>query len=140
MMRSLSIRRVILTGALILVMGYALFEARGILRGPVILIDSPSSGDVVTEPLIHVTGTARNIKEIRMDARPIFISETGLIDEPLALLPGYNEVVFEGSDRFGKMTRIDLVLIYEPRHGDLPLSPLPSAASSSTATSTTDSD
>ena len=139
-MRSTNIRRIVLAVATLLVLGYALFEARGILRGPVIVIESPVSGQTITEPLIHITGRAENIHAITMDDRPIFISETGLIDEPLALLPGYNEVVFKGTDRFGKAARVDLILIYEPAHGDVLSSPLPSTASSSIATSTDKTD
>jgi hypothetical protein len=110
----LKLRYLLLLIAIIVICGYAFFEARGLITGPIIAITSPHSGAVITEPLIHITGTTRRINAISMNGRAIFISEEGTTDEPIALLPGYNEVLFTGTDRFGKTTTVELILMYEP--------------------------
>ncbi|HXK39976.1 MAG TPA: hypothetical protein VJ837_04040 [Candidatus Paceibacterota bacterium] len=112
MMRSRAIRRTVLSAAVILVLGYALFEARGLLRGPVITIETPRPGETLTDPLARAVGRAENVSSITMNSRAIFISEKGRIDEPLALLPGYNEITFLGTDRFGKTVRVELMVLY----------------------------
>jgi hypothetical protein len=112
MMRSRAIRRTVLSAAVILVLGYALFEARGLLRGPVITIETPRSGETITGPLARAVGRAENVSSITMNSRAIFISEEGHIDEPLTLLPGYNEITFLGTDRFGKTVRVELMVLY----------------------------
>ena len=123
-----TIRRIFITVAVVLVLGYTAFEARGFVRGPVITIENPLPGATITEPLIHITGTAKNISAIMMNGRPIFISEEGHIDEPVALSPGYNEVYFVGTDRFGKQNTLILPLSYTA--SDTPAMTIPKATSS----------
>lgn len=134
MMRSRAIRRTVLSVAVILVLGYALFEARGLLRGPVITIETPRSGETIREGLIRVTGRVTNAQAMTMNGRTIFLLEEGRIDEPVALLPGYNEIVFRATDRFGTTAVLELPLVYTPDDDDAPTLPAP-AASSSPATS-----
>ncbi len=135
MMRNRGIRRIAVIIATVLIFGYAAFEARGMLRGPIIVIEDPLSGATITEGLIRITGYAKNVQAITMNDRTIFLSEEGRIEEPVALLEGYNEVVFEGTDRFGKMTVVELVLVYKPEEYVVP-KPLSPTASTSSAAST----
>jgi hypothetical protein len=131
MMRNRGIRRVAVTIAAVLIFGYAAFEARGMLRGPIIVIEDPLSGATITEGLIRITGYAKNVQSITMNDRTIFLSEEGRIKEPVALLEGYNELVFKGTDRFGKSKRLELVLVYTPTEDIVPGRPSPTAATSS---------
>ncbi|MBP9771829.1 MAG: hypothetical protein KBD16_02820 [Candidatus Pacebacteria bacterium] len=123
-----TIRRILITVAVVLVLGYTAFEARGLVRGPIITIENPLPGTTSTEPLIHIIGKAENISAIMMNGRPIFISEEGRIDEPVALLSGYNEVYFVGTDRFGKQNTLILPLTYTA--SDTPMMTMPAATSS----------
>jgi hypothetical protein len=135
MMRHTGIRRVAVTIGAILIFGYAAFESRGMLRGPVIVIEEPLQGATITEGLITITGYAKNTQAITMNDRTIFLSEEGHIEEPVALLEGYNKVVFKGTDRFGTMRILELVLVYVPGENPVPMPSFPAVATS-TATST----
>ena len=128
-------RRVAVIIAAVLIFGYALFEARGMLRGPAIVIEDPLQGATISEGLITVTGYAKNTQSISMNDRTIFLSEEGRIEEPVALLEGYNKIMFRGTDRFGTTKVLELVLVYIPAEELIPEPPTPMTATSS-ATST----
>jgi hypothetical protein len=81
---------------------YSVFQARKIMSGPKISIASPHNGATVQDSLIYVAGVAKNIKEISVNDRPIFIDENGNFQEKLLLSPGYNIIKLKAKDKFGK--------------------------------------
>lgn len=127
------LRRLFIAAIIGVVSLYALFEARGLLRGPSIVIEYPLSGATITDDLVRITGRTERISSISMNDRPVFISEQGKIDETAALLEGVNRMTFKGADRFGKTTTVELVLLYRP--GERPTLAPPADATSTATTS-----
>jgi len=102
-----------ITFLVVVIVGYSIFQARKILEGPDLNLTSPKSGTIYTEPLVEIAGTASNIKEIRLDDRPINITEEGEFREKLLLFPGYNIIKLSAEDKFGKKTEKKIELVYQ---------------------------
>lgn len=96
----------------LVVVGYALFEMRGLLAGPSITV-SPRVLDT-SHPLIKISGTALRITSLSMNGKEIPVSEGGLFEESYALTPGYNRIILEAKDRYGKKTERTIEVIYNP--------------------------
>lgn len=117
--RESRIFRAILGLFFLALIGYALYEARGILIGPSISV--PGDAIVVTEPFTRIRGRAERITEIRLNGKPIPVTENGEFDEPFLLAEGSNHFLLEAIDARGRNARKTLILIYRPRES----SPVP---------------
>ncbi len=96
----------------LVLIGYGLFEARGFLAGPAIII-SPrvlTTGD----PLIKVSGTALRIATLSMDGKDIPVSEGGVFEESYVLTPGYNRIALDAKDKYGKSAERVIEVMYAP--------------------------
>jgi len=80
---------------------YALFEFRHLITGPVIAIEYPLSGALVTEPLIELRGHTKNVAHLKLNDRQIYVDSEGNLREPLLLSAGENIIRLEAKDRFG---------------------------------------
>ncbi|MES3005871.1 MAG: hypothetical protein V4664_02905 [Patescibacteria group bacterium] len=96
------------------IIGYSIFQAHNIVTGPEIVLNSISSGDIVTDQAVNIGGVAKNISFISLDDRPIFIDESGQFKEKLLLYPGYNIIRLYARDKFGTETEKQIELIYQP--------------------------
>lgn len=95
------------------VLGYAYFEARNVLYGPKIVVATPADAPLsVSESLVHIRGSAKNIAELRMNGNPVTVTEEGAFDEALLLAPGYNKVVLTANDKFGRSTTQTLEILF----------------------------
>lgn len=109
-----------LLGLLVAVMlGYGLFEARRLLEGPRVVIDSPRDGSATSTGALRVTGRAENISFLTLNDRPSFTDEGGNFQELLSLPSGYTVVTVAAIDRFGRRVKSSVsitVLNYCPLH------------------------
>ncbi len=104
--------RVSLFSLLILsVLGYSLFQAQKLISGPKIIIDSPQNGATASSPFIEITGRAQNASYIRLNGKQIFTDISGKFSEKLLLSPGYNILLLDAKDKFGKTVSKKLELI-----------------------------
>lgn len=97
----------------ILFIGYGVFEARKVIEGPEITVISPSTGGTVTDKLVTLKGTTKNVKTLTMNGRILYIDEQGNWSERLMLPPGYNIIELEGVDRFGNKTRQKIDVVHQ---------------------------
>ncbi len=97
----------------LLILVYAYFEARNILYGPQIVIDT-SETITVTDEKIEVSGQVENVVEITLSGNPVFIDDTGVFTETRLLAEGVNVFVFEAKDKFGRKKEEVLQIIYTP--------------------------
>lgn len=104
--------RIFLAIFFLLLIGYALFEARGILYGPEIEI--PEEAVVVTEPTTLIRGKAERITELRLNGKQIPVTENGEFEELFLLAKGSNYFLLEARDARGRTTEKTLVIIYNP--------------------------
>lgn len=98
--------------ALLFIIGYALFQGRWLIEGPVITIRTPENGTTTDDSLILVSGIARNAKDLRLDGRPIFIDTEGHFGEQLLLMYGYNIIELTATDIRGKTVTSTLEVVY----------------------------
>lgn len=94
----------------VLALLYALYEARGMVRGPDITVPE----DIVfsdTE-FITIQGKAERISELRMNGERISVTEEGFFAEPYVLAHGANRVVLEAQDARGRETMQVMEIVY----------------------------
>ena len=93
--------------------GYTLYEIHKVVFGPKITILSPENGSLATSSEIEIIGTTKNIQDISMNDRKIFIDEQGNFKEEMLLSYGYNIITLKANDKFGKNTEKELEIIYK---------------------------
>ncbi len=97
-------------------LGYAYYEAQSVLWGP--RIDIPDGLKSVTEERIIIAGQAETIQELRLNGTLVSVTENGAFEEPYLLAPGYNRIVLEARDRYGRSAEKVLEITYTPKEGE----------------------
>ena len=97
---------------ILLIIGYALFNSRLFIKGPQLIIESPSDGTSITERKINIKGVTLNTNFISINNRTISIDEQGNFDVPLLLQDGYNQVLIRAHDKFNRQVTKTLHLVY----------------------------
>ncbi len=94
------------------VVGYSLFQAQKLIRGPIIDIYTPENGATYNQTLIQIEGRARNIAYLNLNDRPIFTDKNGYFSEKLLLSTGYNIIKLDARDKFKNYTekRLEIIL------------------------------
>ena len=82
--------------------GYACYEAKNLVLGPIVKIDEPINGMSTESPMVEIHGSARNIVSISLNGRQITTDESGVFSEEIPLSPGYNIAELALRDRFGR--------------------------------------
>jgi hypothetical protein len=99
--------------AIAVVIGYGFLKAKLFIEGPQVLVSTPLDGIVVNNPLITVSGTAKNIAHLSLDGGKIFTDEIGTFHESRLLSYGYNTVTVSALDKFGRSTEKTLRIMYK---------------------------
>lgn len=87
-----------------LLISYSLWEARFIILGPRVWIDSPKNGQTMNDPLVVIEGRAENIAWITLNDYQIFTDEEGRWREELIVSRGTSIMTIKARDRFGRET------------------------------------
>lgn len=90
---------------------YCLFQARYLILGPSVTIESPIDGQIVTDPIVEIVGRARNVAWISLNDRQIYTDEEGHWKEKLILSPGLSIMTVKARDRFGRNTQTSVRII-----------------------------
>lgn len=90
------------TLALVLFAVYGVFEARKIIEGPRITIESPKDGSATSTPTVTIAGVAENISFLTINDKPAYTDEEGRFSETLSPPPGYAIFTVAAKDRFGR--------------------------------------
>ena len=99
---SLSTRHQLLVVLGVLFVLYCLFQARFLILGPQVWIETPTDGLVVSDPVLVVSGTAKNTAWISLNDRQIFTNKEGWWSEKLILGEGLSIMTVRVRDRFGR--------------------------------------
>lgn len=99
---SLTTRQMILSVLGVILLAYVLFQARFLILGPQISIESPRDAEEVYNPLLTLEGQAENVARIELNGRQIFVDEEGRWSEKLLLSPGTSIMTLTARDRFGR--------------------------------------
>ena len=95
--------------------GYALLQAHNLLLGPMLTVSEPRDGSSIssTTPLVLVSGHVKNISSLTLNGSKIFTESDGRFARNIALNIGYNVVTLEARDKFDKVVKKSLQLIYQ---------------------------
>jgi hypothetical protein len=129
--RDSKITRIVLIIFFILVIGYAYFEAQGLLFGPEISVTSNVTE--VHDPFVTIQGQASRIASLSMNGKQIAVTEGGSFSVPYLLAEGANRIVLDASDKYGRSRRQVIEIVYIP---DASTSPQTLTATSTPASST----
>jgi hypothetical protein len=95
-------RRALFILAALVLIGYGAFEARRLVEGPEIVIDSPVDGSATSTTVVTVSGTAQNIAFLTINDAPSYTDEQGKFVYRFAPPAGYTAVTVAATDRFGR--------------------------------------
>ena len=98
---------------LLLLLGYTGYEIQRVAFGPRIEVITPLNGALISNSLTEVSGIAKNIKDISLNDRKIFIDEQGNFREEVLLSYGYNAISIKAIDKFGRNTEKIIEVIYK---------------------------
>jgi hypothetical protein len=87
---------------IIIVIGYSLYTARNLIRGPVLIIYEPLDGALIATSTVHITGFAPNAKVITLNDQAILIDERGNFAEIRLLEQGENVYKLFITDKFNR--------------------------------------
>jgi len=80
---------------------YSVFGAKHLIFGIKIENVNIQDGAIVQDSVLHITGMAEDAINLTINGREITIDQSGLFDDTIALLPGYNRVSIRALDKFG---------------------------------------
>ena len=84
--------------ALIGLYGYS--KSSDFLRGPAIVVKTPTDNETIDGSFTTVTGQAKRITKLYLNDYQIFTDKDGYFNESLLLLPGYNILKLRAEDDF----------------------------------------
>ncbi len=103
----------------ILLVSYAMYQARFIIQGPQIRITSHTNGLTVGGHLITLEGLARNVAWLSLNDRQIFTNDKGAWSEKLLVSEGVSVVTLKATDRFGRKTEEEIELVLPTERSQL---------------------
>lgn len=94
---------------------YAYYQSRNFISGPKIEIVSPENGATVRKAPVEIEGTAEKIARLELNGNQIFVDENNRFSEKLLLMPGYNIITLQATDKFKRVVKksIEVVLLEE---------------------------
>ncbi len=96
------------------IIAYAGFQMHNLVTGPEIIFASevPKS---TSDALLSLSGHALRAQHVLINDSPVTLDVEQNFSLPLLLLPGYNVLTIEATDRFGKTTERILEVIRLPQ-------------------------
>jgi hypothetical protein len=99
---------------ILIILGYAFFQAHNLIFGPHITLTSPLNGATYTDRVVEVRGIATNAAYFSIDDKPVLLDKNGAFDESLLLPLGYTIIKLDAVDQFGKSIEKTVQIIYQP--------------------------
>lgn len=98
--------RTIIFAILALMLAYGVFEARPLLLGPSLELQSPVNGQTVPDGLLAISGTATRTVSLTLDGAPLLPDQQGRFAATLAFPSGTSILTLSARDRFGRTVTI----------------------------------
>lgn len=95
-------KRLLIVLVVLVVVSYSLFEARRLIAGPQITIESPQDGSATSSDALLITGTAENIDFLTINDAPAYTNEEGKFAYRYSPPAGYTVITVAAADRFGR--------------------------------------
>lgn len=104
-------------GLLLIVVFYGIYQTRFVLWGPSLFVESPTDGEVFTEPLITISGRVGSVAYISVNDYQIFSNEEGFFTHTLLLPEGHSIIKVMVRDRFGNTETREVNVVFEESPG-----------------------
>ena len=104
---------IIISLVVLILLSYTAYEIQRVVFGPRLSISFPVNGASASSSLMEVSGVAKNINNISIDDRKIFVDEQGNFKEDILLSYGYNAITIKANDKFGRNTEKVVEVIYK---------------------------
>ena len=101
---------------IIIIIGYTIYQTYNFAEGPILSISYPTSGMTFEKSLVEIKGIVKNASYITLNDNQIFVDEKGNFKEKLLLSQGYNIFEIEVKDKFDRVKREKLELVYIPNN------------------------
>ncbi len=108
-----ALKGILILCVVIVIFGYSYFRFQDYLNGPQITILNPQNGELTQNSLLIVQGQTKNISDMAMNGRKIFTDKDGIFTEKILLLPGHNIITVEATDKFKKILKKRIEIIYQ---------------------------
>ena len=92
---------------------YTYGRVSDLVFGPQIKVVSPYNGESFSADYIEISGNTKNVTELFLNNRLIFIDEDGSFLEKMLLQQGINDIAIIALDRFGKTKEEILEVVYQ---------------------------
>ncbi len=100
--------------AVVVIVGYGLFEARRLVGGPEIVLTQPQDGSTVSGPVVHIQGTVQNAAFITIDSERAYADEQGNFSKTISPPAGFAALTISATDRFGRtQTRTVRIIVVD---------------------------
>ncbi|MEX0919435.1 MAG: hypothetical protein WDZ64_01640 [Parcubacteria group bacterium] len=106
-------RHVFIALLFVLLVSYALYQARFLILGPRVYIASHIDGETVDDPMITLEGQAKNIAWISLNDRQIFTNGDGWWSEKLIVSTGTSIMTVKVKDRFGRESEESVKIVFK---------------------------
>ncbi len=97
----------------IVFMGYAIFQARFLIEGPIVTLQNTPQ-TVQEQRIVTLEGTAQNIVFLSLNGRQIYTDKNGYFKEALVLENGYTIATLQAKDRYGRVRSYTEEFVYTP--------------------------
>ena len=94
----------------IFILSYSYYKTKNLLRGVILEVNDVKDGQVFNQPLINLSGRAKNATRLYINGREISIDKNASFTEKMLLLTGYNVLTIKAEDKFGKKIEKDYKL------------------------------
>lgn len=98
--------RTLLGVVLFALVAYGALEARALVVGPTLTLDSPINGASYKDGIVTVEGRARRATTLTLNGTPILSDQEGRFTTTLAFPAGGSILTLRATDRFGRRTSL----------------------------------
>jgi hypothetical protein len=97
----------------LIVFGYGIWISRDLLFGITNKISGISDGMTTKNGILEFSGVAKHANNLTIDGRTVPLSDDGTWTNTLALLPGYNTIQIQVTDRFKRIKTKEYKVYYQ---------------------------
>jgi hypothetical protein len=107
------VTRYVLVALLVLIVLYGLVEAWPLIRGPKLVVESPTDHLTVEGGILTVAGRVAYVSVFTLNGAPLLYDQEGRFSSTLTFPRGGSILTFMAADRFGR-TRTETRTIFVP--------------------------
>jgi len=105
-------RRTLVIVFFALLIVYSLFQARFVILGPQIQIDTPKDNATLDSDVVVVSGTAENVAYLSLDGMQIYTDKAGHWSQELIAPKGISILELAARDRFGRQVEKTIRVVF----------------------------